>query len=61
MLVNSMRIRIITINNLVFDLIVKGNNFDEIVNKIFQKKYIRVNNKTFLQTNSIAIIQHIYF
>ena len=54
-----MKIRIVTINNLVFDLSVKGDDFNAIVCKIYDKKFIKVNEKTYIQTNSIAIIQQI--
>ena len=48
-----MKIRIVTTNNLVFDLNVKGDDINAIVCKIYDKKFIKVNDKTFLQTNSI--------
>ena len=52
-----MKIRIITLKNVAFDLAVKGDDFDEVVNKIFEKQLIKVNDITYVQTNCIAIIQ----
>lgn len=54
-----MKIRIITTNNLLFDLVVKSEDLNETVLKIHAKKFIKVNSKTFLRTNAIAIIQQI--
>lgn len=54
-----MKIRLVTINNLVFHLYVKGNDFNDIVSKIFERKYIKVSDNTFLQTSAIAMIQNL--
>lgn len=54
-----MKIRIITTNNLVFNLSAKGNDMNEIVCKIYDKKFIQVNEKTYINTNTIAIIQQL--
>ena len=55
----NMKIRIITTNNLVFNLSAKGNDMNEIVCKIYDKKFIKVNDKTYINTNTIAIIQQL--
>lgn len=52
-----MKIRIVTLNNLIFDLVAKGEDLDLIASKIFEKKFIKVNANTYIQTNCIAIIQ----
>ena len=54
-----MKIRFITTNNLVFDLHVKGDNLDTIVGKVFDKKFIKVSEKTYINTDSIAIVQEL--
>ena len=52
-----MKIRVVTINNLVFDLSVKSDDINSIISKIYDRKYIQVNDKTYINTNAIAIIQ----
>ena len=52
-----MKIRIITLKNIIFDLTIKGESFDAAVSRIFEKEYVKVNEKTYVQTNCIAIIQ----
>ena len=54
-----MRIRIVTINNVVFDLNVKEKDIDIVTSKVFNKDFIKVNQKTIISTKTIAIIQQL--
>ncbi len=52
-----MKIRIITNTKLVYDIVVNETNFDSVVNKILEKKYIKLNNNVAILTSAICEIQ----
>lgn len=54
-----MKIRIVSINNLVFDLKVDEDDFDGVVRRIYDKKFLKLNSVTYLSTSAIASIQKI--
>ena len=54
-----MKIRIITNIKNTYDIEIDSNNFENVVNKILEKKYILLNNNLALNTSSIAEIHKI--
>lgn len=49
-----MKIRIITLSKMIYDITVDSTDFEAIVNKILEKKYLKLNNNVILMTSSIA-------
>lgn len=54
-----MKIRIITTANISYDIEVDSKNFESVVNKILEKKYILLNKDVALLTASISEIHKI--
>ena len=54
-----MKIRIITAAQLAYDVEVENKNFDEVVNKILEQKYLKLNEKLVILTSAISVIQKI--
>ena len=55
--IKKMKIRIITNTKLIYDIVVNETNFDIVVNKILEKKYIKLNNNVAILTSAICEIQ----
>ena len=49
-----MKIRIITLAKMIYDITVDSTDFETVVNKILEKKYLKLNNNVILMTSSIA-------
>lgn len=52
-----MKIRIITNAKMAYDINVASTNFEEVINKILEQKYIKLNENVVLLTSSISEIQ----
>ena len=52
-----MKIRILTNAKMVYDISVSSNNFEDVVKKILEQQYIRLNENVVLLTSSISEIQ----
>lgn len=54
-----MKLKITTTSNKSYNIIVKSKNFDEIIEKILESKYIRLNENTIVLTSAIIEIEKI--
>lgn len=54
-----MKIRIITTTRLAYNLTVDNDNFDEVVSKLLEKKYLKISDNLVIVTSSISAIQRI--
>ena len=52
-----MKIRIITTAKIAYDINVENNNFEDVINKILEQKYIKLSDRKVLLTSSIVEIQ----
>lgn len=52
-----MKIKITTNANKSYNIVVKSKNFDELVEKILESKYIRLNENTIVLTSAIIEIE----
>lgn len=54
-----MKIEILTFANKVYSITVKSKNFEEVVEKILEKKYLQLNESTVVLTSSITEIKRV--
>lgn len=52
-----MKIRIIANNKMTYNINIESDNFDDVIKKILEQKYIKLNENVVLLTSSITEIQ----